>query len=192
LAKNTEKKLYYYKILFDDSAKDNIYKAIRDEKAVKKEIYEYEMCREALEYLQKENIENTEIVNNIMKETLETRGKNNENLINLSKIVQELRKSGKSFDEEQFNRVYPLYIEILKLNFLSIKNIAQGVKYYDNIQKAANKKRRSMAVRFNRKLVEPFDKLDYQLSYYKMLLRTYESVINMSMAQYMNFIEKKE
>ena len=192
MAKNTEKKVYYYKILFDDSAKDNIYKAIRDEKAVKKEIYEYEMCREALEYLQKENIENTEIVNNIMKETLETRGKNNENLINLSKIVQELRKSGKSFDEEQFNRVYPLYIEILKLNFLSIKNIAQGVKYYDNIQKAANKKRRSMAVRFNRKLVEPFDKLDYQLSYYKMLLRTYESVINMSMAQYMNFIEKKE
>jgi len=192
LAKNTEKKVYYYKILFDDSAKDNIYKAIRDEKAVKKEICEYEMCREALEYLQKENIENTEIVNNIMKETLETRGKNNENLINLSKIVQELRKSGKSFDEEQFNRVYPLYIEILKLNFLSIKNIAQGVKYYDNIQKAANKKRRSMAVRFNRKLVEPFDKLDYQLSYYKMLLRTYESVINMSMAQYMNFIEKKE
>jgi len=192
LAKNTEKKVYYYKILFDDSAKDNIYKAIRDEKAVKKEICEYEMCREALEYLQKENIENTEIVNNIMKETLETRGKNNENLINLSKIVQELKKSGESFDEEQFNRVYPLYIEILKLNFLSIKNIAKGVKYYDNIQKAANKKRRSMAVRFNRKLVEPFDKLDYQLSYYKMLLRTYESVINMSVVQYMNFIEKKE
>ena len=94
--------------------------------------------------------------------------------------------------EESLRKVYKIYEEILKLNFKNIQLIYPGINYYDDIKKSINKKRKSFSIKFNKKISEPLFKLEYQINYFKKLLKTYNKILYMNEREYLKFIYNSE
>ncbi|AVQ39581.1 hypothetical protein C7M56_13185 [Clostridium botulinum] len=128
---------YYYEIFFCIDKKNNIFKALRNEEDLCKENKDIELSITALEFLQKEKIQDTEKVKNI-------------------------------------------------------KLIYSGIHYYDYIKECVNKKRKSFSIRFNKKLSEPLFKLDYQINYFKKLLKTYNEILCMNERDYLKSVYNSE
>ncbi|APH16171.1 hypothetical protein NPD5_2805 [Clostridium sporogenes] len=194
--KNIQKSLarlsYYYEMFFCLDKKNNIFKALRNEDHFHKENKDIELSIKALEFLQKEKIKDTEKVKNILLQLPSLRKKTNDLLKQMESIIANISNEEDTISEESFKKVYPIYKEILKLNFKNIKLIYSGIDYYDYIKECVNKKRKSFSIRFNKKLSEPLFKLDYQINYFKKLLKTYNEILCMNERDYLKFIYNSE
>ncbi|ENK0840383.1 hypothetical protein AB2Z22_003787 [Clostridium botulinum] len=194
--KNIQKSLarlsYYYEIFFCIDKKNNIFKALRNEEDLCKENKDIELSITALEFLQKEKIQDTEKFKNILLQLSSLRKKNNDLLKEMKSIIESISNEEDTISEESFKKVYPIYKEILKLNFKNIKLIYSGIDYYDYIKECVNKKRKSFSIRFNKKLSEPLFKLDYQINYFKKLLKTYNEILCMNERDYLKSVYNSE
>ncbi|MCR1975263.1 hypothetical protein NSA52_14120 [Clostridium sporogenes] len=194
--KNIQKPLarlsYYYEIFFCIDKKNNIFKALRNEEDLCKENKDIELSIKALEFLQKEKIQDTEKVKNILLQLSSLRKKTNDLLKEMESIIESISNEEDTISEESFKKVYPIYKEILKLNFKNIKLIYSGIDYYDYIKECVNKKRKSFSIRFNKKLSEPLFKLDYQINYFKKLLKTYNEILCMNERDYLKSVYNSE
>ncbi|MBU5301911.1 hypothetical protein KQI45_17875 [Clostridium sporogenes] len=194
--KNIQKPLarlsYYYEIFFCIYKKNNIFKALRNEEDLCKENKDIELSITALEFLQKEKIQDTEKVKNILLQLSSLRKKTNDLLKEMKSIIESISNEEDTISEESFKKVYPIYKEILKLNFKNIKLIYSGIDYYDYIKECVNKKRKSFSIRFNKKLSEPLFKLDYQINYFKKLLKTYNEILCMNERDYLKSVYNSE
>ncbi|APF28408.1 hypothetical protein NPD7_3761 [Clostridium sporogenes] len=194
--KNIQKSLarlfYYYEIFFCIDKKNNIFKALRNEEDLCKENKDIELSIKALEFLQKEKIQDTEKVENILLQLSSLRKKTNDLLKEMESIIESISNEEDTISEESFKKVYPIYKEILKLNFKNIKLIYSGINYYDYIKECVNKKRKSFSIRFNKKLSEPLFKLDYQINYFKKLLKTYNEILYMNERAYLKSVYNSE
>lgn len=183
---------YYYEIFFCIDKKNNIFKALRNEDDLCKENKDIELSIKALEFLQKEKIQDTEKVKNILLQLSSLRKKTNDLLKEMESIIESISNEEDTISEESFKKVYPIYKEILKLNFKNIKLIYSGIDYYDYIKECVNKKRKSFSIRFNKKLSEPLFKLDYQINYFKKLLKTYNEILCMNERDYLKSVYNSE
>ncbi|HDK7158477.1 TPA: hypothetical protein PTV43_003685 [Clostridium botulinum] len=183
---------YYYEIFFGIDKKNNIFKALRNEEDLCKENKDIELSITALEFLQKEKIQDTEKFKNILLQLSSLRKKNNDLLKEMKSIIESISNEEDTISEESFKKVYPIYKEILKLNFKNIKLIYSGIDYYDYIKECVNKKRKSFSIRFNKKLSEPLFKLDYQINYFKKLLKTYNEILCMNERDYLKSVYNSE
>ncbi|ENJ9655909.1 hypothetical protein AB2T14_003609 [Clostridium botulinum] len=183
---------YYYEIFFCIDKKNNIFKALRNEEDLCKENKDIELSITALEFLQKEKIQDTEKVKNILLQLSSLRKKTNDLLKEMESIIESISNEEDTISEESFKKVYPIYKEILKLNFKNIKLIYSGIHYYDYIKECVNKKRKSFSIRFNKKLSEPLFKLDYQINYFKKLLKTYNEILCMNERDYLKSVYNSE
>ncbi|HGG0418793.1 hypothetical protein EXQ30_08880 [Clostridium botulinum] len=183
---------YYYEIFFCIDKKNNIFKALRNEEDLCKENKDIELSITALEFLQKEKIQDTEKVKNILLQLSSLRKKTNDLLKEMESIIESISNEEDTISEESFKKVYPIYKEILKLNFKNIKLIYSGIDYYDYIKECVNKKRKSFSIRFNKKLSEPLFKLDYQINYFKKLLKTYNEILCMNERDYLKSVYNSE
>lgn len=194
--KNIQKSLarlsYYYEIFFYIDKKNNIFKALRNEEDLCKENKDIELSITALEFLQKEKIQDTEKVKNILLQLSSLRKKTNDLLKEMKSIIESISNEEDTISEESFKKVYSIYKEILKLNFKNIKLIYSGIDYYDYIKECVNKKRKSFSIRFNKKLLEPLFKLDYQINYFKKLLKTYNEILCMNERDYLKSVYNSE
>ncbi|EJP6473289.1 hypothetical protein NHI66_002631 [Clostridium botulinum] len=193
--KNIQKSLaklsYYYEIFFCLDKKNNIFKALRNKEDLCKENKDIEISIKALEFLQKEKMQNTEKVKNILLELPNLRKRTNDLLKEMKSIIENVANED-FISEEIFKKVYKIYKEILKLNFKNIKLIYSEINYYDDIKKSINKKRKSFSIRFNKKISEPLFKLEYQINYFKRLLKTYNEILYMNEREYLKFIYNSE
>ncbi|MGJ0908503.1 hypothetical protein [Clostridium botulinum] len=183
---------YYYEIFFCIDKKNNIFKALRNEEDLCKENKDIELSITALEFLQKEKIQDTEKFKNILLQLSSLRKKTNDLLKEMESIIESISNEEDTISEESFKKVYPIYKEILKLNFKNIKLIYSGIDYYDYIKECVNKKRKSFSIRFNKKLSEPLFKLDYQINYFKKLLKTYNEILCMNERDYLKSVYNSE
>ncbi|EPY2307760.1 MULTISPECIES: hypothetical protein [Clostridium] len=183
---------YYYEIFFCIDKKNNIFKALRNEEDLCKENKDIELSITALEFLQKEKIQDTEKFKNILLQLSSLRKKTNDLLKEMKSIIESISNEEDTISEESFKKVYPIYKEILKLNFKNIKLIYSGIDYYDYIKECVNKKRKSFSIRFNKKLSEPLFKLDYQINYFKKLLKTYNEILCMNERDYLKSVYNSE
>ncbi|EKO1914460.1 hypothetical protein PZQ55_003591 [Clostridium botulinum] len=183
---------YYYEIFFCIDKKNNIFKALRNEEDLCKENKDIELSITALEFLQKEKIQDTEKFKNILLQLSSLRKKTNDLLKEMESIIESISNEEDIISEESFKKVYPIYKEILKLNFKNIKLIYSGIDYYDYIKECVNKKRKSFSIRFNKKLSEPLFKLDYQINYFKKLLKTYNEILCMNERDYLKSVYNSE
>ncbi|NFL77388.1 hypothetical protein FDB81_17020 [Clostridium sporogenes] len=194
--KNIQKSLarlsYYYEIFFCINKKNNIFKALRNEEDLCKENRDIELSIKALEFLQKEKIQDTEKVKNTLLQLSSLRKKINDLLKEMESIIESISNEEDTISEESFKKVHPIYKEILKLNFKNIKLIYSGIDYYDYIKECVNKKRKSFSIRFNKKLSEPLFKLDYQINYFKKLLKTYNEILCMNERDYLESVYNSE
>ncbi len=60
----------------------------------------------------------------------------------MESIIESISNEEDTISEESFKKVYPIYKEILKLNFKNIKLIYSGIDYYDYIKECVNKKKK--------------------------------------------------
>lgn len=183
---------YYSEIFFCIDKKNNIFKALRNEEDLCKENKDIELSITALKFLQKEKIQDTEKVKNILLQLSSLRKKTNDLLKEMESIIESISNEEDTISEESFKKVYPIYKEILKLNFKNIKLIYSGIDYYDYIKECVNKKRKSFSIRFNKKLLEPLFKLDYQINYFKKLLKTYNEILCMNERDYLKSVYNSE
>ena len=194
--KNIQKSLarlsYYYEIFFCINKQNNIFKALRNEEDLCKENKDIELSIKALEFLQKEKIQDTEKVKNTLLQLSSLRKKINDLLKEMESIIESISNEEDTISEESFKKVHPIYKEILKLNFKNIKLIYSGIDYYDYIKECVNKKRKSFSIRFNKKLSEPLFKLDYQINYFKKLLKTYNEILCMNERDYLESVYNSE
>ncbi|EHN14496.1 MULTISPECIES: hypothetical protein [Clostridium] len=194
--KNIQKSLarlyYYYEIFFCLDKKNNIFKALRNEEDLHKENKDIELSIKALEFLQKEKIKDTEKIRNILLELPSLRKRTNDLLKEMKSIIENIFNEEDTMSKESFEKVYTIYKEILKLNFKNIKLIYSGIDYYDYIKECVNKKRKSFSIRFNKKLSEPLFKLDYQINYFKKLLKTYNEILCMNERDYLKSVYNSE
>ncbi|MCW6065371.1 hypothetical protein [Clostridium sporogenes] len=194
--KNIQKSLarlyYYYEIFFCLDKKNNIFKALRNEEDLHKENKDIELSIKALEFLQKEKIKDTEKIRNILLELPSLRKRTNDLLKEMKSIIENIFHAEDTMSKESFEKVYTIYKEILKLNFKNIKLIYSGIDYYDYIKECGNKKRKSFSIRFNKKLSEPLFKLDYQINYFKKLLKTYNEILCMNERDYLKSVYNSE
>lgn len=183
---------YYYEIFFCINKKNNIFKALRNEEDLCKENKDIELSITALKFLQKEKIQDTEKVKNTLLQLSSLRKKINDLLKEMESIIESISNEEDTISEESFKKVHPIYKEILKLNFKNIKLIYSGIDYYDYIKECVNKKRKSFSIRFNKKLSEPLFKLDYQINYFKKLLKTYNEILCMNERDYLESVYNSE
>ncbi|NFA59419.1 hypothetical protein EXM42_03120, partial [Clostridium botulinum] len=177
IQKSLVRLFYYYEIFFCLDKKSNIFKALRNEEDLCKENKDIELSMKALEFLQKEKIQNTEKVKNILLELPNLRKRTNDLLKEMKSIIENVANEEDFISEEISKKVYKIYKEILRLNFKNIKLIYSEINYYDDIKKSINKKRKYFSIRFNKKISEPLFKLEYQINYFKKLLKTYNEIL---------------
>lgn len=183
---------YYYEILFETQKGKSIFKAMKNDEDSKKDKNDIDMCLRGLDILKNEKIENTEKIRKIIFNLVKFREEENEILLNIYNLVNSIWEEDRKISEESFKKVYVLYKKLLSSNFKNIKNIYTGIEYYDYIKDMTNKKRKSFSIRFNKKMSEPLFKLDYEINYFKKLLKTYNRILNMNENEYFKFIEKIE
>ncbi|NFV12566.1 hypothetical protein ACFLKB_00180 [Clostridium sp. FAM 1755] len=192
IQKSLVRLFYYYEIFFCLDKKSNIFKALRNEEDLCKENKDIELSMKALEFLQKEKIQNTEKVKNILLELPNLRKRTNDLLKEMKSIIENVANEEDFISEEISKKVYKIYKEILRLNFKNIKLIYSEINYYDDIKKSINKKRKYFSIRFNKKISEPLFKLEYQINYFKKLLKTYNEILYMNEREYLKFIYNSE
>ncbi|WP_050606703.1 hypothetical protein [Clostridium niameyense] len=183
---------YYYEILFETEKRKSIFKAMKNDEDLKKDKNDIDMCLIGLDILKNENIENIEKIKKIILDLIKFREEENEILLNLYNLVNSIWEQDGKISEENLKKVYALYKKLLRSNFKNIKNIYIGADYYDYIKDMTNKKRKSFSIRLNKKMSEPLFKLDYEINYFKKLLKTYNRILNMNENEYFKFIEKME
>jgi len=181
---------YYYEIFFDDRKETSVIKALKKEGDLNRDTNDYYESGKALDKLKKEEeLKEAESMKNTMSKVLNIKINMNEKINELSSFVSSLNESKAVFNEEILLKVYGMYENVMKVNFENVKTIGEVKDYCDKIKDAAKKKRKKLTNRFSSKTTLPLFKLDYQLAYYKKIIRTYERVLGMNTSQYMKFFK---
>ena len=183
---------YFYSAFFDESSNKSLVNALQNEGDVKRDRKEYTEAIEAAEILIGEGIKQAELIKTIAEKVLILREKTNTILNDIMNQYAEFTRKKGYLNEEFLEEVNDKYKELMRVNFEKVLIINKGLNIYDDVQDAAYKKKKKLAVRFNSNVVMPINKLDYVISYFKKIIRTYQPVIHFNMMQYMKHHEKFE
>lgn len=186
---------YFNEIFFDKNSSLYILKALREKMDVEKDKLDYAEIDKALELLQKEEkLHAAEELKKLMIKIFKTKMDMNDSIKELKDILENLEKEGgdNGFNDLILHSAYAKYEEVMKRNFENVKTISFAGYYLDDVKSAATKKRKKWSNRFNSRMTSPLFKLDYQISYFKKVIKTYEPVINMSTPQYMKFFNTNQ
>jgi len=192
LIKKLGRDFYFYSAFFDESSNKSLVNALQNEGDVKRDRKEYTEAIEAAEILIGEGIKQAELIKTIAEKVLILREKTNTILNDIMNQYAEFTRKKGYLNEEFLEEVNDKYKELMRVNFEKVLIINKGLNIYDDVQDAAYKKKKKLSVRFNSNVVLPINKLDYVISYFKKIIRTYQPVIHLNMMQYMKHHEKFE
>ncbi|MCM1992482.1 hypothetical protein [Oceanirhabdus seepicola] len=192
LIKKLGRDFYFYSAFFDESSNKSLVNALQNEGDVERDRKDYSEAIEAADILISEGMKQAELIKTITEKVLTLREKTNTILNDIMNQYDEFTKKQGTLNEEFLEEVNDKYKELMRVNFEKVLIINKGINIYDNVQDAAYKKKKRLKVRFNTSVVSPINKLDYVISYYKRIIKTYQSVINLNMMQYMKQHERFE
>jgi hypothetical protein len=191
-SKNVQKELaklaQYYEVFFSEKKGEGILAALQTEGDLERERGHKEDICKGLDYLSKEGVEDAvrvqEVINRLPKNKEEINLKVNE----LSSEVNKVNETKLTFNEELLQKLYPVYEDILRLNFEKVKLIGSIADCCDYVKDQAEKKRKKWKIRFKSNLVGPLLRVSDEISYFRRVIRTYEKVLNMNASQYIKFL----
>ncbi len=183
---------YFFEIFYNTENRTCIVNAFQDEGLIEKDKKDYQLVAEGLDFLTKEGIVDSEQVKQIIIELPQIRKKNNEVLKELMTKSQECREEKKYFNTHMLEELLPTYRDALSINLQKIRLIDSGRDCYANIKKTAEKNRKRMSIRFNRKLTEPLIKISYMMGYFIKLVSTCETISKMSDTEYFKYLSTIE
>ncbi|WBW99426.1 hypothetical protein [Oceanirhabdus sp. W0125-5] len=192
LLKKLGRDFYFYSAFFDESSNNSLINALQNEGDIKRDRKDYNEAIEAADILITEGIKQAELIKTIAEKVLKLREKTNELLNDIMNEYAGFTKENGYLNEKFLEEVNDKYKELMRVNFEKVLIINKGLNIYDDVQDAAHKKKKKLTVRFNTSVVSPMNKLDYVISYFKRIIRTYQPVIHLNMMQYVKHHEKFE
>jgi hypothetical protein len=178
---------HFYEVFFSDEKGGGIVSALQNEGNVLREKSEFDEMINVLESLGSDGVREAFQLKNVMVKLIELRQQSNQIISDLADDLEVLKDKGAIFNEEILEQLYPKYEAAIKQNFEKVKLIASLRNNYDYIKDMADKKRKKLSNRFQRKITAPLLKLTYEIGYFKRVIRTYEKVLDMSSSQYSKF-----
>ena len=190
--KNVQKELaklaQYFEVFFSEEKGVGILAALQTEGDTERERgHKEDICR-GLDFLYEEGIADAARVKEVVKNLPELKEKSSMKIHELSSLVREIKDIKLVFTEELYQRLYPVYEDILKLNFEKVSLIGSITDCCDYVKVQAEKKRKKWKVRFKSNLVGPLLRVGDEISYFRRVIRTYEKVLNMNSSQYIKFL----
>jgi hypothetical protein len=191
-SKNVQKELaklaQYYEVFFSDEKSAGILAALQTEGDVERERGHKENIFKGLDFLSGEGIEDAARVKKVVEGLPELKEKINLKVNELSLAAEKAKETKLTFDEELLQKLYPVYEDILRLNFEKVRLIGSIAYCCDYVKDQAEKKRKKWKIRFKSNLVGPLLRVSDEISYFRRVIRTYEKVLNMNTSQYIKFL----
>lgn len=188
LQERLAKLAYFSEIFYNTESRTCIVNAFQNDGAIEKDRKDYKLVTEGLDFLSKEGIVDAEQVKQIVIKLPSIRKKNNEVLKEFMSKSEEYKTEKNYFNAEMLEELLPTYREALSINLKKIKLIDSARECYSNIKKTAEKKRKQMSIRFNRKITEPLMKISYTMGYFIKLVDTCEIISKMSDTEYFKYL----
>jgi hypothetical protein len=178
----------YYEVFFSGEKSAGILAALQTERNIERESgHKEDICR-GLDFLFKEGIEDAARVKEVINRMPELRAAINLKINELSSAADKAKETKMTFDEELLQKLYPVYEDILRLNFEKVRLIGSITDCCDCVKDQAEKKRKKWKIRFKSNLVGPLLRVSDEISYFRRVIRTYEKVLNMNSSQYIKFL----
>lgn len=177
---------HFHETFFSQEKNKGILKALESKDDVTSGRLEFEDISLGLDFLKQQAVEGTDRIKEIVRKLTDLKEIIDNKTSNLKQTVEENRD--KPFSEDTLKVIYPLYIEILKMNFENIKLIASSADFYDSVQVEAEKKRKKWANRIKKNVVGNLMKVSDKIGFFKRVIRAYGDVVNMSVSQYLKFL----
>ena len=188
LQERLAKLAYFSEIFYNTESRACIVNAFQNDGAIEKDRKDYKLVTEGLDFLSKEEIVDAQQVKQIVIKLPSIRKKNNEVLKEFMAKSEEYETEKNYFNAEMLEELLPTYREALSINLKKIKLIDSARGCYSNIKKTAEKKRKQMSIRFNRKITEPLMKISYMMGYFIKLVDTCEIISKMSDTEYFKYL----
>lgn len=191
-SKNVQKEIaklaHYYEIFFSDEKGVGILTALQSEGDIERNSEDYGEVLKGLEFLKAKEVDDIEKMKYVIDKLPVLRNESNKKINELAKLILESKKDSILINEEVISRLHPLYEEVLRLNFEKVKLIGGLEDCCDRIKDSSEKWRKKWSVRFKRGAVGPLLKVEDEISYFRRVIRTYKSVLDMSSGQYSKFL----
>ena len=192
LKRELNKRFYYYNIFLDSDKKRNMFVAILKESDLKKIKRECEIICNGLDHFGKKGLEEAKRAKCIPLKLPLLKVNNNNNLLELYAVVEAIQNNKLEFNDENFNKLYKSYIEMLCAN-IELANLMYSVhSNFGAVRAAFLKEKKNVMVRLNRKIYEPIYQANEHLKYCEGLLIAYEPILGMTREKYINFYEINE
>lgn len=182
-------KLFYYMDIYLNEEPGSVLSALQNEGEVTKDKNDYEKVIQGLEVIKKKEPENIENVLEVMKKLPALRNKNNEKLRILKDAIEEQKLKHQNFNEAMVEALHPYYRDALAVNYEKILLIGKGAKFYGDIKRKSEKRRRTSKFLLNTRHTEPLMKVHYTMGYFQNLLKVYGNVVDMNYNQYMKLVD---
>jgi hypothetical protein len=192
-SKNVQKEIaklaHYYEIFYSDEKGVGILTALQSEGDIERNSEDYGEVLKGLEFLQTREVEDIDKIKYVIDKLPVLRNESNEKINELAKLILENKKNNNTLiNEEIIAKLRPLYEEVLRLNFEKVKLIGSLEDCCDKIKDSAEKWRKKWSVRLKRGAVGPLLKVEDEISYFRRIIRTYKSVLDMDAGQYSRFL----
>lgn len=187
ILKNIAPIAYYYELYFGNDLCMGIKRLVESDENLKKGNKNFELSESGIDMLFINGMEKAEVLKEIFHKMPELRNENNSMLNSLASDVEDLKRTDMALDNEICSRLNDKYEKAMLLNLKKVKLIKSGEDYYDEIKKMADKHLRNLFTRYNSKVRDPISALSYQINYFRMIIRTYEPVLNMNETDYLKF-----
>lgn len=191
-SKNIQKELaqlaHYYEVFFSGEKGLGIIAALQAEGEGEAGRDNKEGIEQGLDFLASSGVEDARRVKKVFNGLPQLREQTTEKVNELTLLAKEVKESNNTFDDKVLERLYPVYEEILRLNFEKVKLIGTLADCCDYVKDQAEKLRKKWKIRVKRNIVGQLLRVSDEISYYRRIIRTYERVLNMSTSQYMKFL----
>ncbi len=178
----------YYEIFFSGDKSIGILAALQTEGVLENERNDKEYVLKGLEFLSQEGVSDALRVKDVVNKLPDLREKSNTKINELAARINKIKEENQTFNDEVLEKLYPLYEDILKLNFEKVKFIGMLSDCCDFVKDQAEKMRKKWKIRLKSKLVGPLLRVSDEISYFRRVIRTYEKVLNMNSSQYIKFL----
>lgn len=185
--------LYYMELLLDDKSIEAFNKAIAPDMEIQKEKRNYGEIIDMFQELKDAGVTNLENLRGLFIKLPQLKEENNLIIKKYIDAVNSIQTEDFVYNKEIQDKLMPLYRDVLLKNIQRVKYVNSGRYYYDDIKEKAGKLRGRYKWRLiNRGGIEPLNKLDQTISYFKRMLKVYEQILNLNDAQYLKYIKNTE
>lgn len=185
--------LYYMELLLDDKSIEAFNKAIAPDMEIQKEKRDYGEIIDMFQELKDAGVTNLENLRGLFIKLPQLKEENNLIIKKYIDAVNSIQAEDFVYNKEIQDKLMPLYRDVLLKNIQRVKYVNSGRYYYDDIKEKAGKLRGRYKWRLiNRGGIEPLNKLDQTISYFKRMLKVYEQILNLNDAQYLKYIKNTE